>query len=61
VDKCPRILSVSDFGDEDKYKFGEHDPFGGVNDDTIIAWFLLEAGIATKLIRFSLPGDFGFI
>jgi hypothetical protein len=61
VDKCPRILSGFDFGDKDKYEFGEHDPFGGANDDTVIAWFFLEAGVATKLIRLDLPGDTGFI
>jgi hypothetical protein len=61
VDKCPRILSGFDFGDKDKYEFGEHDPFSGANNDTVIVCFFLEAGVATKLICLNLPGDMGFI
>lgn len=55
------MYCIIDFGGEYEYQFGEYDPYGGVDNDTVIAWLLMEIGIAAKMISISLPGDFGFI
>ena len=52
---------IVNFGGEYEYQFGEYSPFGGVDNDTVIVWLLVEIGIAAKMIGSSLPGDFGFI
>ena len=55
------MARIVDFSDEYEYQFGEYNPYGGVDNDTVIAWLLLEFGIAAKMIGSSLPGDFGFV
>jgi hypothetical protein len=52
------VFCIVNFGGEYKYQFGEYNPFGGVDNDTVIVWLLLEIGIAAKKIGSSLPGDF---
>ena len=61
LNKRPRVGYIVNFGGEYKYQFGKYSPFGGVDNDTVIVWLLVEIGIAVKMIGSSLPGDFGFI
>jgi len=55
------VFRIVNFGGEYEYQLCEYNPFGGVDNDTVIAWLLLEIGIAAKMIGSSLPGYFGFI
>jgi len=61
LNKCPRVIRIVDFGGEYEYQSSEYNSCSGVDNDTVIAWLLLEFRIATKMIGSSLPGDFGFI
>ena len=55
------MFRIVNFGGEYEYQSGKYNSCGGVDDDTVIAWLLLEFGIAAKKIGSSLPRDFGFI
>ena len=55
------MFRIVNFGDKYEYQFGEYNPYGSVDNDTVITWLLIEIGIAAKMIGISLPGDFGFI
>lgn len=55
------MIRFINFSGEYEYESGEYNPYSGVDNDTIVAWFLLEFGIAAKMIGSSLPGDFGFV
>ena len=57
LNKCPRVGYIVDFGGEYEYQFGKYSPFGGVDNDAVIAWLLVEIGIAAKMISSSLPGS----
>ena len=52
------MYCIVDNGGEYEYQFGKYNPFGGVDNDTVITWLLLEIGIAAKMIGNSLPGNF---
>jgi hypothetical protein len=55
------VFRIVNFGGEYKNQSGKYNSYEGVDNDTVIAWLLLEFGIAAKMIGSSLPGDFGFI
>ena len=55
------MFGIVNFGDEYEYQSGKYNPYGGVDNDTVIAWLLLEFGIAAKMIGSGLPRNFGFI